>query len=66
MQSRSDYYLVKNCIEKFYSYYKTDKDVYSLLDNEYIENFNVGRDEVKGRFGDFEEVTVDIIRNVLF
>ncbi|MBO5413045.1 MAG: hypothetical protein J6A29_01845 [Clostridia bacterium] len=66
IQSRSDYCLVKGCIEKFYKYNTSDKDVYSLLDNEYIELFDVKKDELQGKFGDFEKVSVDITRNVLF
>ena len=66
VKSRSDYCLVKNCIEKFYNYYINNKDVYSLLDNEYIEKFNVNKNNLEGKFGNFGEVTVDITRNVLF
>lgn len=66
IQSRSDYCLVKECIEKFYNYNANDKDTYSLLDNEYIELFDVKKDELQGKFGDFKKVSVDITRNVLF
>lgn len=66
IQSRSDYCLVKSCIEKFYDYYINDKDVYSLLDNEYIKTFNIEKDNLQGKFGNFENVSVDITRNVLY
>lgn len=66
IKSRSDYCLVKKCVEKFYNYYINNKDVCSLLDNEYIEKFNIKKDELDGRYGTFDNVTVDITRNVLF
>lgn len=66
IQSRTDYCLVKDCIEKFYNYNANNNKVYSLLDNEYIELFGVKEDELEGKFGNFGKVSVDITRNVLF
>lgn len=66
IQSRSDYCLVKECIEKFYNYNANNKDVFSLLDNEYIQLFDIKKDELQGKFGNFGKVSVDITRDVLF
>lgn len=66
VKSRSDYCLVKKCVEKFYNYYTNNKDVFNLLDEEYINSFNIKENEIQGKYGDFEKVKLDIIRNVLF
>lgn len=64
--SKSDYFLAKDCIEKFYDYYINDKEIYNLLDNEYIKDFNLNEENIKNRYGSYNNIIVDITRYVLF
>lgn len=62
VSSRNDYCLVKECVEKFYDNYIKNKDIYSFLDDEYIDKFNIQRDNLNGKYGKFEGLTIDITK----
>ncbi|MGN1310587.1 MAG: hypothetical protein ACI4VP_02610 [Clostridia bacterium] len=60
VKNKSDYYLVNRCINKFYSNYIKNNDIYNLLDDEYINMFNIKEDNLNDKFGKFEDLKIDL------
>lgn len=67
VKQRNDFFIVQNCIKSFYNNYLTynklgtnPEKVYNLLDNEYIQMFSISKDNLKGKFGKYESIKIDI------
>lgn len=59
VQLRSDFYLVQDCIEKFYTS-EDVKKIYNRLDYEYIADFNITENNLNNKFKTYKKVEVDI------
>lgn len=69
VSARNEFLLVENCVKIFYQNYAAfnssgnePERVYNLLDNEYIQEFHVTQEGLKGRFGDSKAIEVDITK----
>ncbi len=66
---RSEFLLVENCIKTFYQNYAAINSsgeqlerVYNLLDNDYIQEFNITKENLIGKYGNSKTIEVDVTK----
>ena len=68
--NRSNYYIIKNCIDKFYIYYSTiqnsvkngkTEEIYNMLDAEYIKYREITHDNILSKLRGVSSSKVNII-----
>ncbi|MCI9246447.1 MAG: hypothetical protein HFJ30_04910 [Clostridia bacterium] len=67
--ARSEFLAVENCVKTFYQNYTSfnqlgeqPEQVYNLLDSEYIQEFGITKEGLKGKFGNAQSIEIDITK----
>lgn len=60
VKNKTDYFTVIECIEKFYTKYLTDEEIYSLIDENYLKNNGLNVSDIASKYKKDNKVLIDI------